>query len=202
VPSRVGAPLTNAERPSGISVVPGGIAPSLIRVAGKPYRNYAVQGVMMLTASAFGPAIPTQWTQAKRANPTIKTVVMTAGGNDIIQNPTIQASCTAGTDPCKQLLVKISDALNTLWTQMATDGVQDIVYVKYANDVGSTSQSVRETQPVPAICLSGKIRCHSVDTTTAVNHQIALDGIHPVQAANDRMAKVIYDLMTQQGMRR
>ncbi|HVW25310.1 MAG TPA: hypothetical protein VHC69_08055 [Polyangiaceae bacterium] len=180
----------------------GGLAPSLIAVAKKPYRNYAVQGVMMLMADTFGPAIPTQWDEATAMNPNIKTVVMTGGGNDIIQNPTIQSSCTQGTDACKMLLSQISDALNTLWTKMADGNVQDVVYVQYASDVGSTAQSVRDSMAIPTICTSGRIRCHAVDSTDAVMKQIAADGIHPLQAANDRLAQVVYDLMMSQGMRR
>jgi hypothetical protein len=41
-----------------------------------------------------------------------------------------------------------------------------------------------------------------VDSTAAVMKQIAGDGIHPLQAANTRLAKVVYDLMTSEGMRR
>jgi hypothetical protein len=180
----------------------GGLAPSLIAVAKKPYRNYAVQGVMMLMADTFGPAIPSQWDQAKALNPNIKTVVMTGGGNDIIQNPTIQTACTQGTDACTMLFMQISDAMNTLWTKMADANVQDVVYIEYASDVGSVSPSVRGMMKVPDICLSGRIRCHSVDSTDAIMKQIAADGIHPLQAANDRLAQVVYDLMTSQGIRR
>jgi hypothetical protein len=182
----------------------GGIAPALIAVAGVPYRNYAVQGVMMLTADTFGPAIPTQYPAAKQANPDIKTVVMTGGGNDIIQNPTLQSDCQMGGAMCKQTLDQIGQALNTLWTQMASDGVQDIVFINYANNVGSTAQSLRGDGgvPTPSICYSGKIRCHEVDTTAAVMSQIAADGIHPLQAANQRIAMQVYALMTQEGMRR
>jgi hypothetical protein len=180
----------------------GGLAPSLIAAAGKPYRNYAVQGVMMLSTSTFGPAIPTQYDTAKLANPSIKTVVMTGGGNDIIQNPTIQSACNTGGQACIDLLNKVSDAMNTLWTKMADDKVEDVVYVEYATDVGSTDPSVRGMQKTPAICTMGRIRCHAVDSTAAVMKQIAGDGIHPLQAANTRLAKVVYDLMTSEGMRR
>jgi hypothetical protein len=182
----------------------GGIAPALMQVAAQPYRNYAVQGVMMLQADTFGPAIPTQYETAKQANPDIKTVVMTGGGNDIIQNPTIQSDCQMGGSMCKQLLVQISQALNTLWTEMAGDGVQDVVYIQYADNVGTTSQSLRGDAGVatPSICLTGRIRCHSVDTTAAVMSQIAADGIHPLQAANQRIATQVYNLMVQDGIRR
>lgn len=182
----------------------GGLAPSLIAAAKKPYRNYAVQGVMMLMADTFGPAIPTQWDGAKAANPDIKTVVMTGGGNDIIQNATLQTDCMNGGDMCKMVLDQISDALNTLWTKMSDANVQDIVYINYANDVGSVAPSLRGAMgvKVPAICTAGKVRCHEVDSTDAIMHQIAADGIHPLAAANDRLAKVVYDLMTSEGMRR
>ncbi len=182
----------------------GGIAPALQQVSMQPYRNYAVQGTMMLMADTFGPAIPTQYPQAKAANPDIKTVVMTGGGNDIIQNATLQADCQMGGAMCKMTLDEIGDALNTLWTQMATDGVQDVVYVNYASDVGTVAPSLRGDGgvPSPAICATGKIRCWEYDSTAAVMMQIAADGIHPLAAANTRMATEIYALMTNEGMRR
>jgi hypothetical protein len=182
----------------------GGIAPALQQVSMQPYGNYAVQGTMMLMADTFGPAIPTQYPEAKAANPDIKTVVMTGGGNDIIQNATLQSDCQMGGAMCKMTLDEIGDALNTLWTQMATDGVQDVVYVNYAADVGTVAPSLRGDGgvPTPAICTTGKIRCWEYDSTAAVMGQIAADGIHPLAAANTRMATEIYALMTSEGMRR
>jgi hypothetical protein len=82
--------------------------------------------------------------------------------------------------------------------------VQDIVYIQYADDVGTLNDSLRGdkgTKP-PAICTTGRVRCHAVNTTAAVMHQIAADNIHPLQAANDRVAKVVADLMVQEGIRR
>lgn len=181
----------------------GGIAPALTQVSGQPYPNYGVQGVMLLQADTFGPAIPTQYDAAKAAHPNIKTVVMTGGGNDIIQNATIQSSCQTGGDACKQLVAQIGQALDQLWTKMANDGVQDVVYIEYAKDVGTTDPSIRDmANAIPSACLSGKIRCHSVDTTDPVMKQIAGDGIHPLAAANTRIAQVVWDLMVSQGMRR
>jgi hypothetical protein len=178
-----------------------GIEGALDRLTMQPYRNFGVQGVMLLSSSLFGPAVPTQYAAAKRANPKIKTVIMTGGGNDIIQNPSVQASCAEGGEACKQLMREISAALNTLWTEMAADGVEDVVYIRYAASAGSTDDSLRGMQdPIP-ICLTGKIRCYSVNTDNAVMDDLA-DGIHPTRAANDRIAKVVYELMEKEGMRR
>ena len=180
----------------------GAIEGALDRLTMQPYRHYAVQGVLLLQTSAFGPAIPTQYTSAKRQNPNIKTVLMTGGGNDIIQNASVQSSCNSGGDACKQKLMEISEALNKLWTQMAEDGVQDVVLIRYSDDAGSTDQKTRMmSNTPPAICTSGKIRCHSIASTEAVMGDLQ-DGIHPTRAANDRLAKVIWDYLVMKGIRR
>ena len=180
----------------------GGIAPSLQRASGQPYANYGVQGVMLLSADAFGPAIPTQWDTAKLYSSDIKTVVMTGGGNDVIQNPGLQSDCQMDGEQCKQFRMDLVAALDKLWTQMASDGVQDVIYVRYAAQAGMMMPSTMSMPMVPAICTSGKIRCHSLDTTDLVNGEIALDNIHPLVSANDRMAKALVDMMESQGMRR
>jgi hypothetical protein len=184
----------------------GGIAPSLIAESGQRYRNYGVQGVELLAANAFGAAIPTQWDSAKRANAEIKTVVMTAGGNDVIQgSATLQSSCLNGTEECRMKLKTIGEALDKLWTQMADDGVQDIVHVRYTDNTGSLHPDLQGDKgfETPKICESGRVRCHSIPTTDIVaSTDLALDGIHPLASANDKIAARTYELMTKQGLRR
>ena len=175
---------------------------ALRRLTSQPYRNYAAQGVLLLQSGIFGAAIPTQYQSAKRRDPDIKTVIMTGGGNDIIQNASVQASCDSGGEACKMKLAEIQAALAALWTEMANDGVKDVVYIQYSRDAGSTDQDVRDDdRPPPEICVSGKIRCHSIATTEAVMGSLQ-DGIHPTRAANDRIAKVVWDYMVAKGIRR
>jgi hypothetical protein len=178
-----------------------GIEGALLRLTRQPYRNYGVQGVLLLEPSLFGPAIPTQYDDAKRRDREISTVIMTGGGNDIIQNPAVEASCRTAGDACKAKLAEITAALNTLWTEMAEDGVKDVVLIRYAEDAGSTDPAVRMLAGTPAICATDKIRCHTVETTAAVMGDL-LDGIHPTRAANDRIAKVVQDLLVAKGIRR
>jgi hypothetical protein len=183
----------------------GGIAPSLIQVSGQPYTNYGVQGVMLLMADAFGPAIPTQYEQAKQFQPGIKTVVMTGGGNDVIQNPALQADCMMNGPQCKQLGMDIIAALDKLWSEMSDDGVSDVIYVRYSKAASSSSSDMDAGPPPapPAICLKGPIRCHAVDTTDLVSSSdLAGDGIHPLATANQAIAQRVFDLMTSEGMRR
>jgi len=184
----------------------GGIAPSLIQVSGQPYTNYGVQGVMLLMADTFGPAIPTQYESAKQFQPGIKTVVMTGGGNDVIQNPTLQASCMMNGPECKQLGKDIVAALDKLWSEMSDDGVQDVIYIQYSKAASSGGSSMTDAGPPPdppQICLKGPIRCHSVATTDLVTaNDLAADGIHPLVTANQQIAQRVFDLMTKEGMRR
>jgi hypothetical protein len=180
----------------------GGIVPSLQQASGQKYRNYALQGTMLLMADSSGPAIPTQWDDAKRANAKIKTVIMTGGGNDIIQSAALKASCMMGADDCKQLLVKETQAFDELWSKMADSGVLDIIHVGYAEDTGTVDPSLIKDVMTPPICSSGRVRCHDFDTTALIMKQLAGDGIHPLQAANDRIAKALVDLMAKEGIRR
>jgi uncharacterized glyoxalase superfamily protein PhnB len=183
----------------------GGIVPSLLRLSGQRYRNYAVQGTMLLMDNTYGRAIPTQWDQAKRADADIKTVVMTGGGNDIIQSDSLKASCMMGGDECKQLLIKVTKRLDELWTQMAESGVQDIIRVAYATDTGTVDPKLLADPDVtapPAICTTGKVRCHNLPTNDLIMRQLAVDNIHPLESANTRVAQAIVDLMAREGIRR
>jgi len=183
----------------------GGIVPSLLSASGQRYRNYAVQGTMLLMDNTFGPAIPTQWDDAKRINADIKTVVMTGGGNDIIQSDSLKASCMMGGADCKTLLTNETMKFDQLWTKMAEAGVKDIVRVMYATDSGTVSDALLNDPAIktaPAICSTGKVRCHFLETTDLVMGQRAADDIHPLQSANDRVAKALVELMMKEGMRR
>jgi lysophospholipase L1-like esterase len=187
----------------------GGIAPALQRVSGQRYRNYAIQGVKLLEANPlFGPAIPTQWDDAVKANPNIKTVVMSAGGNDIIQGTTaIQNACRDGTPACEEFLLKIGDALGQMWLKMVNAGVRDIVYILYAKSAtgGRLKDPDNNNARLKLLCdhVPAPARCFVVNTDAlAPSTSNLVDGIHPNSATNTKIANAILDLMTKQGMRR
>lgn len=176
-----------------------GIQQSLVRVAMQPYRTYGVGGTRLLNGQ-----IPRQYTQAKQANPDIKTVIMTGGGNDIIQVPGLQENCEMEGEQCGEVVTDILDGLSSLWAEMAADGVQDVVYVMYSepdsNDVDfempDGDSAVVRCAEVPE-----PLRCHTLATGTIVMGDLP-DTIHPSGAGFDRIAVAVYDLMVEQGMRR
>lgn len=171
------------------------------------YRHYARQGVLLLEDSLFGPAIPNQWNDAVRQNRNIKTVIMTAGGNDVLQDPGAQDDCRRGGAKCKNTLKQIGERLRALWTQMGQAGVQDIVYVGYSEHAGKAGPDTSNASKngVGDVCLSmTAVRCHLIESTPLVpaNEISGFDGIHPIRSANDRLAKTIVDLMEREGIRR
>jgi hypothetical protein len=178
-----------------------GIQESLTAVSGQPYRKYGVPGTRMLSGE-----IPGQYTSAKRANPDIKTVVMTGGGNDIIQNAAIERECQTGGPMCTMQLDAIGKSLSELWGQMSKDGVQDVIHVMYSSAAGNPIKD-RElnNQKLAESCAAvpPPLRCHLLNTDMIIlEADMSSDGIHPSSAGYDKLGKAVFDLMVKEGMRR
>jgi hypothetical protein len=172
-----------------------------LRRAGKRYRQYGVLGTQVTDN-----VIPNQFESAVRANKNISTVVMTGGGNDVLI--TGPADCPRGGPNCQKRLVQIKDRLIKLWNRMGEAGVKDVVYIGYSEGAGG-GKAPREfanamKNGVGEACLANTaVRCRVVESTPIVGPLgLGLDGIHPTQTTNDRIAKAILELMTKEGMRR
>lgn len=169
-----------------------GINQAITSVGKKKYRNYAVSATQLHTGE-----IPKQFTQAKRENPDIKTVIMTGGGNDVLIGG-------ASGESAGKLIV---DQLNQLWTTMSEAGVKDVVYIQYSSAAGTAASRgtrVDDNAPPPVIpiCQTGPINCHSVPTSDLIKASDLMDGIHPNAAGNARIAKRVLELMEQRKIRR
>jgi hypothetical protein len=182
---------------SWMSLGLSGIQQSLVKASGQPYRTYGVAGTQLLNGQ-----IPGQYDSAKRADPDIKTVVMTGGGNDVLLTG-LQADCAAGGQRCKDQLTKIGNALGALWKRMSEDGVRDVIYVLYSKDAGS-GVAVDVGAGMKAICdgVPAPLRCTLFPSDSFVNGDLRADGIHPSNAAYDRLGKGIFEMMVAKGMRR
>jgi hypothetical protein len=184
---------------SWMSLLTTGIQQSLVKVSGQPYRMYGRGGTRLLNE-----AIPGQYVTAKMANPDIKTVVMTGGGNDIIQVPGLRDDCAAQGEMCSMVVGQILERLSTLWAEMATDGVQDVIYVEYSNPEGNNVDfAIPSGDSVPVRCAAvpAPLRCHTLETLDIVMGDIP-DGIHPSAIAYDRIGQAVHDMMIARGMRR
>ena len=176
-----------------------GIQQSLTSASGQRYRAYGFPGTRLLNEQ-----IPDQYEQAKREDEDIKTVVMTGGGNDIIQVPGLRDDCDAMGELCTEEVGKILDRLSSLWEEMAADGVQDVLYVQYSDpELNEVDFALANGDGLPARCAAvpEPLRCHLLATADLVMGDIP-DGIHPSGAGYDRIGEAAYGLMVEQGMRR
>ena len=176
-----------------------GIQQSLLKASGQKYRTYGRGGTRLLDE-----VIPRQYATAKMADPDIKTVIMTGGGNDIIQVPGLRDDCTAKGEKCAMVVGQILDRLTMLWADMAKDGVQDVLYVQYSNPEGNNvdfAQANGDGLAKRCSEVPKPLRCHRLETLDIVMGDIP-DSIHPSAAAFDRVGKAVFDMMVAEGMRR
>jgi lysophospholipase L1-like esterase len=188
-----------------------GIQQSLEKISKRDYRNFGVPGTRLLDE-----VIPNQYEMALREG-AIKTVIMTGGGNDIIQDKLIfqilsGASCADEnfTAECTMQLDAIAARLAKLWAKMAQDGVQDVIIVGYTKTAKPLGYNVSKSaeysnMKIPPICAAVPLplRCHVFDADVEVP-SIALqaDGIHPNAASYDALGAAVWKLMQAKGMRR
>jgi hypothetical protein len=174
---------------SWMSLLGTGIQQSLVKASGQPYRTYGVPATKLLDE-----VIPRQYASAKRADPDIKTVVMTGGGNDILLG--------GGLEGAMSVIDKVGVRLDALWTEMGKDGVQDVIYIEYSEG-GSNGPNVRYgIEKVGPICKNHKaLRCHFMLSDPIIMMTLR-DGIHPTDAGYDKLGKAAFDLMVAEGMRR
>ncbi len=182
-----------------------GIQSGVLKASGQPYRPYGIGGTTLLGggALAFLTPIPAQYENAIKMDPDVKTVIMTGGGNDILQSG-LQADCNMMTDACAVQVTKILDRLSQLWTDMAEDGVRDVVYILYATPQGkSVDWELPDGDGAKKRCANvpAPMRCHILETLDIVMGDIP-DMIHPSQVASDRIGQAVVDLLEEKGIRR
>lgn len=176
-----------------------GIQQSVLKASGQPYRAYGVSGTRLLDG-----AIPGQYAQAKAENPDIKTVIMTGGGNDILQNPLALLDCPTLGETCKSTIDMIGERYVQMAAEMAADGVQDIIVIGYTrNTLLGAAPTDYSYETIGPTCETAPLNCNTVDPDEVAGGLMELrDGIHPTDANYDLLGEYIYDLMVSQGIRR
>jgi len=177
---------------SYMNLLTSGIQQSLERISGRNYRNYAFPGTLVLNEQ-----IPNQYVQANSADGDIWTVVMTGGGNDVLNN-----SCT-GT--CQSVVDQVSARLAELMEQMGKDGVKDVIIVSYGYPTAENRRPALDYSRslLPQSCKTTTTpRCHYIDPVNELQGKIAADGIHPTAEGYDILGRMVWELMKAQGIRR
>jgi lysophospholipase L1-like esterase len=189
------------------------VEPALERAADNAYRNYAQQGTRLIGGTN---PIPGQYARAVAEDPKIVTVVMTGGGNDILQEAMLRPECSQMTPSqrCLDALPPLLDALATLWDKMSKDGVQDVFFLTYPRaPAGATlAGGLRNLAPVLNPMLQSKcdavpspLRCHLLigdDAFKTTPFELRTDGIHPTDAGYAVLGEFVFDAMVAAGARR
>ena len=106
----------------------GFIHDNLKTLAGKSYKDYSRSG----DSVAY---ITNQYNTAIAKRPTIKTIIMDAGGNDILMDTYWSQACQSSTmnisSSCKTYLNGVLDNVESLWEDMNADGVDNIFHLGY-----------------------------------------------------------------------
>jgi hypothetical protein len=181
-----------------------GIQESLLKVSKRPYRTFGVPGTLLLDE-----AIPKQYEMAKMQG-AAKTVIMTAGGNDVLQDPVLLLTdCPDDTfdDACKKRIDDVSARLQKLWNEMAMDGVTDVLIISYSNKTlsgGYKKVSAYSTEKIAPICnaVPAPLRCSTFDTDMNVDFKDRGDSIHPDNPTYDALGAGVWKMMQDKGMRR
>lgn len=185
------------------------IQTNLESFAGQTFRKYTKSGAE-LNGGAVAQSVYDQYAEAKADNSAITTIVMDGGGNDILI-PVISLGdpygCKTGlfrptlSSSCKNLINDIYVEAVTLLNQMASDNVQDVIYLGYYhtknawyNNLGALAQAVDYgDSKLAAACSYSAANCQFLDPRSLiVNSDINSDGIHPNSSGSLKLANLIW----------
>jgi lysophospholipase L1-like esterase len=152
--------------------------------SGQAWPSYAIGGTSMATGGIGH--IPDQLDTALAANPEIKAVVMTGGGNDILVADTFMfpdaGMCTSTPnapmiEDCRAIVQAALDSAAALMVETADAGIRDVVYFFYPHIPGGGLISGPTPNPILDYALprarevcesalertSGRMKCHFID---------------------------------------
>jgi len=169
--------------------------------ATQSYRNYAQAG-FSLASGGFG-LIPPQVDMAIRANPDIKFVVFSGGGNDVLLgDQTCLIDGSSMRSSCTMVATKAIQAAKGMLDKLKAAGVAEIVQFFYPHaPAGGAELSDWAIPMYKQQCESAStegFRCHFVDSRALFEGKTGMfqsDGIHPSSKGADMLAELLYTTM-------
>jgi lysophospholipase L1-like esterase len=165
--------------------------------ASDSYRDNSVSGTQL--SGGISPQIPVQYTNGQKQAPA-KVVIMDGGGNDMLNN-----TCSDPPTSSCQGIQNAVKAVQDLFTQMGTDGVESVVYFFYPENQTNATQRAKIDvlrSLLQDVCYSSvSPKCYGVDLRPVFeghfSEYVLSDGIHPTaagsQASSDAIWKVMQD---------
>ncbi len=168
----------------------GALAPN------ESYRDYSMVVQNNLAAEPEG--LSAQYTTAQQEG-VVKAVIMAGGGADVLLG-----SCPEPVAPDCPLLQNVLAGAEALWSRMANDGVEHVVFFFYPDYVGDAR--VKNTVDVlrPLLqerCAAAQLPCHWLDLRPTFagkyDEYVRPDGANPTTAGAQASAEAIWGLMQQ-----
>jgi lysophospholipase L1-like esterase len=163
--------------------------------ANDAYRDNSVSGTQL--SGGIAPTIPQQYVNGQQEAP-VKIVIMDGGGNDMLNN-----TCSEPPMPSCQGIQNAVTAVEELFSQMGSDGVESVVYFFYPENQKNATQRAKVDvlrsllQEVCAASVSP--RCYEVDLRPVFEghftEYVLSDGIHPTAAGSRASAEAIWKVM-------
>jgi hypothetical protein len=189
----------------------GFIHSNLKTLSGKSYKDYSKSGDTVQYVTK-------QYNTAIAARPSIKTIIMDGGGNDILMDMYWSQACqSSGTisSSCKAYIDGVLDGVETLWEDMNYDGVDNVFHLGYYYLKAGTLTTLLygKTKLNPAVkyadeqltaaCAVSPAECWFIDPRADFigkeSTYIKSDGIHPANPGAKVIATKIYSKMTSVG---
>lgn len=191
----------------------GYIHDSLEDLTGFSYKDYSSSGDTVTYISR-------QYDEAIDDNPNIRTIIMDAGGNNILMDVYWSQKCQSSTmtinSSCKSFINGVLDDVEDLWADMNTDGIEAIVHTGYyylkrgivtVLTYGGTRLNGAVKYADEQLAISAGITPANVfyidpraTFTAGGNGFIIADGIHPSASGGAAMARLIYNVMVANGI--
>lgn len=197
-----------------IFALSGEIQGFLHSYAGKTFRRYATSGAEINGGDLIAPSVYNQYAIARADYPSIQTILMDGGGNDILL-PVITLfdpyDCKTEwyqwwglSSSCKSLINDIYvDAANLL-NDMYARGVGKVIYLGYyytKNSIFGNLADLRKAidygdTKMAQACAYSAVSCSFVDPRSYItNSDIISDGIHPTTSGSLKIANKIWPLL-------
>jgi len=196
--------VTNADRDEIITVgdsifdLSGELQLFLEQKAGQTFRNYTQNGAKVA-------GISQQYTDAKVDDANIQTVVMDAGGNDILIPALLfdPQKCKTTwyrknlSSTCKNFIDDIYVDVVNLLNDMNADGVNDVIYLGYYHTTGNKTNLIQAVDygdtKLALACTNTAANCSFVDPRSViVAADVKSDGIHPETSGSQKLADLVW----------
>lgn len=186
----------------------GVIQDTLESYAGETFRDYTQSGAE-LAGGSLATSVSQQYADAKATDALIDTIVMDGGGNDILIPATLFDPYGCRTrwyrwnisSSCRGLIEDQYVVAVNLLNQMATDGVDNVVWLGYyelPRDNANLTKALNYGDDLLGYAceVSGNASCSFVDPRgTVPASQVESDDIHPTPAGSVNLANQIWPVL-------